>query len=511
MKLKKVIRGKALQEKMLYAIELLCDTVKSTLGPQGSNVLIDHSAFTPFITNDGVTIAENIECEDAAINTILELAKEASINTNSLVGDGTTTTLVLLQQLINYGFDEVNKGKNPITLKKELEKDLNFIISKLKEFSKNPSDDDLESIAITSSNSVEIGKIVGEAYIKVRNKNAIKIKENINEETKVLYQKGYTIDTLLASSYFLIDAKMEITNPLVILVNHQISNLEEIAIYLNYSLKKDKSLIILADDYNDDVINDVLSINSELEKKIILLKIPEYGNNKQAQLKDLELISSSKIITELTDMNVDYLGQVEGVTVTEEETNFYFLPSPSINKKVEELFKLETEDPFIQKRIAMFNNGIINILVGAATTTERREKKMRFDDALCAISAASKGIVVGSGLTFCRVAEHITHLGKSQIFQKVLQEPFKQIMYNSGLNSSEIISKIKKENYSIVYNAKANKFESVNETTVLDPTDVVISSLKNATSIATMLLTTTSLIINEYNNNSHKINDFTDL
>ena len=131
MKLKKVIRGKEPQDKMLAAIELLCDTVKSTLGPQGSNIIIDHSAFTPFITNDGVTIAENIECEDATINTILELAKEASINTNILVGDGTTTTLVLLQQLINYGFDEINKGKNPIKLKKDLEKDLVSIISKL--------------------------------------------------------------------------------------------------------------------------------------------------------------------------------------------------------------------------------------------------------------------------------------------------------------------------------------------------------------------------------------------
>lgn len=511
MKLKKVIRGKELQDKMLAAIELLCDTVKSTLGPQGSNIIIDHSAFTPFITNDGVTIAENIECEDAAINTILELAKEASINTNILVGDGTTTTLVLLQQLINYGFDEINKGKNPIKLKKDLEKDLVSIISKLEEFSKTPTDKDLESIAITSSNSVEIGKIVGEAYLKVRNKNAIKIKENINEETKVVYQKGYTIETLLASSYFLKDINMEIAKPIVLLINCLVNNLEEIAIFLNYSLKKNKSLIILADDYSDNVINDILSINSELEKKIILLKIPEYGRNKQTLLKDLELISSSRIITEITDANVGYLGQIEGVTVTEEETNFYFLPSTSINKKLEELYELETEDPFNQKRIAMFNNGIINILVGAATTTERREKKMRFDDALCAISAASKGIVVGSGLTLYRVVEHLSDLDKSQIFQKALQEPFKQIMYNSGLNGTEIISRIKKENYSIVYNAKANKFESVNETTILDPTYVVISSLKNAASIATMLLTTTSLIINEYKNNSHKINDFTDL
>ena len=201
--MKKVISNDELYIKMKEAINLLCNTVKITLGPKGNNVIIDHSSFSPFITNDGVTIAENIESDDEVINTILSLAKEASIKTNENVGDGTTTTLVLLQGIFNEGLNLIKNGKNPIILKKELYESLNKIIDKLNNISKKPKNRDLLNIAITSSNDIEIGTNIYKAYIKTKNINAIKIKESNNTKTNIEFLKGYSFETILASNYFL--------------------------------------------------------------------------------------------------------------------------------------------------------------------------------------------------------------------------------------------------------------------------------------------------------------------
>lgn len=298
MKLKKVISGQELQEKMKDAVNLLCDTVKTTLGPKGNNIIIDHSAFSPFITNDGVTIAENIESDDPIINTILELAKEAAINTNNLVGDGTTTTLVLLQQIYNIGKEEIESGKSPIIIKKELEQDSEIIISKIKNISKIPSRKDLVNIATTSANSEEIGKLVSEAFFKVKSKDAIRITENNKAETEIIYKKGYYIETILSSPYFLLNnSTIELDNSKVLLFNSYLESIEELSIFINYTLRENKPLIVLAEDYSESLINNILAINSNQKTKIYLLKIPEYGINKIELLQDIELITAGKIIT----------------------------------------------------------------------------------------------------------------------------------------------------------------------------------------------------------------------
>lgn len=518
MKLKQIISGKELQEKMHYAVNLLCNTVKSTLGPKGSNIIIDHSAFTPFITNDGVTIAQNIESDDAVINTILELTKEASIKTNDTVGDGTTTTLVLLQSIYNKGLEYINDGKNPIVIKKELENDLKILIEKIKNESRIPTDKDLLNIAVTSSASKEIGKIISEAYFQVREKFAIQVKENSTPVTEISHQKGYLFETILASELFLADKNaIELDNTYILITNNFLSDIEQIAVFINESFNKNKSLIILADDYSNEIINYILALNSEQKEKIYLLKIPEYGKNKLDLLTDLEMISHCKIINDINDTNLYNLGEIEGLKLTTEEVLIYFLESESIKLKIKELKRL-TEDKskidndFLYKRIAMFENGIINILVGAPTSIERREKKMRYDDALCAIFSASKGVLAGSGLAIYKISQEIDNKEfLSDILLNSLKEPLNQILYNSGLNHQDIISKIEKSKYSQIFNVLENKFEDMKNTSVLDSTEVVINSLINATSIASMLLTTTSLIINEYQNNAHKINDFTDL
>ena len=205
--MKKVVAGKELNDKMDQAIELLCNTVKTTLGPKGSNIIIDHSAFNPFITNDGVTIAENIESDDAIINTILQLAKEASINTNSTVGDGTTTTLVLLQSIYNLGKKMINDGMNPILLKKELARSTKEIIKLITQYSHIPSEEELLNIIVTSANSKEIGKDIYQAYTLTTDSRTIYLKESNNEKTEIIYKKGYVIDTLIASTFFFKDEK----------------------------------------------------------------------------------------------------------------------------------------------------------------------------------------------------------------------------------------------------------------------------------------------------------------
>ncbi len=516
--MKIVISGQELQEKMTFAVNLLCNTVKSTIGPKGSNIIIDHSAFSPFITNDGVTIAQNIESEDQITNTILELAKEASIKTNDLVGDGTTTTLVLLQVIFNEGLKEINNGKNPIILKKELEESLSKIIIKIKEESKKSTLKDLENIALTSSSSKEIAKIITEAFKITKNKESIKIIEQENNSINLIYKKGYSIDTLLASPYFFADKK-EISeeNLSVILINNYIQEIEEISIYLNDAITNKKSLIVLAEDYSELVINEVLSINEYSNNKIYLLKIPEYGKNKYDLLKDLELITKAKIINDLANISFENLGLIENIKIDCSQSTFYFNENNKINEKIKELKSLfdntEEYNEYLAKRISMLETGIIEILIGAPTITERREKKMRADDCLCAINSAKDGFVTGSGLTLYKISDSFQKENQSisNILLKALQEPFKEIMFNSGLDYKEIISEIKLSNYQKVYNVISEKFENIASSTVKDPTKVVIDSLINATSIASILLTTTSLIVNEYKNNTNKINDFNDL
>ena len=283
--MKKVVNGNILRDKMNEAIDLLCDTVKTTLGPKGSNVIIDHSAFSPFITNDGVTIANNIESEDEVINTILNLAKESSINTNDLVGDGTTTTLVLLQSIYKNGIKELN-NISPIILKDELFSSLENITNLLKSISFKANKKELLSIATTSSNSSTIGKIVSDVYSKVNNKNMIKVTESDNEKTNIIYKKGYIIDSLLSSAYFLKDLpSVSLNNAYVLIVNDYLDNVDDIANILNEVIKTKTPLILLSEDYSDMFTEEIISLNMQGILNAYLLKHPGYGFEKIVTLE----------------------------------------------------------------------------------------------------------------------------------------------------------------------------------------------------------------------------------
>lgn len=502
--MKKVITGKELYDCEEKAIALLCGTVKKTLGPRGSNAIIDHSLMNPFITNDGVTIARNIESEDERINTILTLAKEASIKTDETVGDGTTTTLVLLESLFKSGLAKIKDGLNPHLLKNELDEALENIIEEIKKESKTPTEENYYNIASIAASNKNIGKLITRMYLKVG--SAIKIEESKTSETYTKIINGYSFEPLLASPYFFNNTNEIIyKNSLILIMLKEVNEIGEISEIINYTIEKRIPLVILATDYTEEVINEVLSLNLSKITNVTLLKLPEYGLHQMEVLKDLEIISNAKIAKSSDELSLNNLGKCEEIKITKElATINNNLQSKVIKRYINNLKeKISTIDDdfeleFQSNRLSKLTNGIGIIYVGATTTTEAREKKMRFDDAFCALNCAANGIIPGSGLILLKIKENLeTKNNGSIILKEALDKPFMQILENVGINPSNIYNKIKASDFNIIYNVFENKFETISKTKVIDPTTVVITSLKNAVSIAGMLLTTTSLIINE--------------
>ena len=513
--MKKVITGEKLYDCEEQAIELLCGTVKKTLGPRGSNAIINHSLMSPFITNDGVTIARNIESEDERINTILTLAKEASIKTDETVGDGTTTTLVLLESIFKSGLAKIKDGINPHILKNELDNALESVLDKIKKESKIPTEENYYDIASIASSDQNIGKMITSLYLKVG--SAIKIEESSSNKTNTKIINGYSFEPILASPYFFNNTN-EITykNCLILIMTKEVNEIEEISEIINYAIEKRIPLVILATDYSEEVINEVLSLNFNKITNVTLLKLPEYGLHQMDVLKDLEIISKAKIVKATDELSLNNLGKCEEIKITKDlviiSNN---LKSESIKKhinKLKERVKTTDDDfelEFLNNRLAKLTNGIGIIYVGATTTTEAREKKMRFDDALCALKSATNGIIPGSGLILLKIKENLEAKNNgSTILKEALDKPFMQILENVGVNPNDIYNKIKENNFNVIYNALENKLEPISKTKVIDPTNVVVATLKNAVSIAGMLLTTSSLIINEFKeNNNYNINN----
>ena len=519
MNMKMLVTKDTLRSKMNEAIDMLCDTVKTTLGPKGSNTIIDHSSFTPFITNDGVTIAKNIESDDVVINTILELAKEAAINTDNKVGDGTTTTLVLLQSIYHNCLLAIENGQNPVILKKQLNTILPTIINKIRESSRRPTKKELLNIATISSNSQEIGETIYDAYTKVLNKSSIILKESNTSLTKINFQKGYSFETLLASPYFLsTEDNIELTNAKTLIYNSPLNDIEEISSILNEILISKENLLLFAEDYNEYFINQIITINNQENLHIFLFKLPSYGTNKLNIISDLSLLSNAEPILNPSLITKENIGLIKHIKINKDYTTITFTMTPSIKETIKILKnKLSTNLNDIDftntnNRLAMFTKGLVEIEIGAPTITEKREKKMRYTDALWAIDTANNGIIPGSGLILYKISEELDNSNPLfQIFSNALKEPLHEILSNAGLPKEGIISFIKQSNYQKIYNILKDEYEDISKTEVIDPTEVVINSLINATSIATMLITTTNLVINEYQNNLNKINDYNEL
>ena len=500
--MKEVISNNELRNVIRSASNLICDAVSSSLGPKGNNVLVNTIEEPVFITNDGVTIASSIASLDKRVNTVLEIIKEASLKTDETVGDGTTTTLVLLQKIINDGLDEIEKGKNAVVLKNELLECLEVILKEINKLKRIPSNDDLIRVASISSNDKKIGNIIFEVYSKMKNKYSIRFEESKTDETYYEIKKGYSLDIDILNMYFDNKDEIVLNNVYILILNGYLSSLNEISDIVNESLSRNKNIIVFCDDYEESILKEAYIYNLRDNKNIFVFKYPDYASRKEMIKEDISILTSSKI----KDINLDNiyfsdLGHCQKVIINKEEiilindnenidNHLLKLKSKKIND--------EYEREFIEERISKLENGIATIYVGGITKTEKREKIMRFIDAINAVDIASKGVVVGEGITLLKVSDVIPNdtIGE-KILKESLKVPFKKIIDNSGLNYEKINKVITDSNYNLIYNFETNNYESINDTSIIDPVNVVIESLKNACSIGSLLLTTNYLVINE--------------
>lgn len=501
--MKKVIKGKELYEYILNALNIICDSVASTLGPCGNNVLINNSETTPFITNDGVTIASTIEDENPIINTILEIIKESSLKTNEEVGDGTTTTLVLLKSIMIDGINEIINGKNAFILKNELNNILNELTDKINQLKKRPTKNNLLDIASISSNDKEIGKFIFDIFNKMKNKNAIKLLES-NNKTYYEIKKGYIIDVdNISSLYFRKNDKIELKDVSILIIRGYLDNLEQISELINEGVINNKSVVILSEDYNEYITEQLTIYNLQDNKNIYIFKIPDFASRKIDIEEDISFITNSKVLDlSYEEFNYKYIGTCKNVIITKE--NITLLNDKNLKERIkylnDKLSKTNSlyEKDFIENRIAMLKNGIAYVYVSANTKTELKEKIMRFEDAVCALNEAKKGIVLGEGITYLKISSDLSNnIVSERIIKNALQKPFETIFKNSGIEYNQIKNKIISNDCKLIYNFETNKLENIDNTKIIDPATISIECLKNAISISSMLLTTNYLVINE--------------
>jgi len=493
--MKQIIKGNQLKEKMQEAINMLCDTVKLTLGPEGQNILINTYSQSPFITNDGVTVAENIESEDKVINTILEIAKEASLHTNELVGDGTTTTLVLLQSLFNQGLEQIKNGISFTSIKKELDTQMIKIIELIKQESHIPNKKELLSIASIAANDTEMGKIVWEVVNKVKRKGSIHLTESPNEKTYYEINPGYQVSiNPFPELLFKQQNEYNLNNVAILVLIGYLNDLEQLSDILNDCLDSQKSLLIFSENYNPEIQNDIILWNIQKKINIFLTEMPSYGQHQINIIKDICLLTKANLIN-VENVSFRDVGAIENIKIAKDKVILGTKQNLKQNiialKKEIEQCTSEYEKEFLEERLAMLEKGIATIYVGALTRTAKKEKLKRFEDSLCAIHTASQGVIVGEGITLLKISDQIS----GQLLKDALQAPINTIFTNAKTNYK--IEEIKQQNYQVVYNLITKNWEKQSETTVLDPTEVVLMTIKNAISIASMLLSTEAIVINE--------------
>lgn len=501
--MKEVISNKNLRKVMTEATNLICDAVSSSLGPSGNNVIIDMSDEPVFITNDGVTIAKSIESDDKKVNAVLNIIKESSLRTDEKVGDGTTTTLVLLQSILTKCLEEIENGKNPIMLKNEILNSLEKVIEELKEEKRKPTKEDLTNIATISSNDKEIGKIVSQVYFKMNNKYAIKIEEG-EEDTYYDIKKGYTIDIdNIPNMYFEEKDKIELNDALVLILRGYLGSFNDISEIINECLERNKNLVIFSEDFDESLVNESYVYNLKYNKHLYIFKLPNYGSRKNAIEEDISYLTNSKIVDiNLMNVHFDNLGLSKNIIIKKE--NLTIINDKDTNDRISKLEnELENitdnyEREFIEERLAKLKKGIATIYVGGITKTEKKEKIMRYIDALNAIEVAKHGIILGEGITLLSLSRKINNNTTGEkILRESLELPFRKIIENVGENYNLISAKIIDSDFNQIYNFETSRYEDIINTKIIDPVNVTIEALKNSCSIACMLFTTNYLVINE--------------
>lgn len=504
---------------MLRGVDKLADTVKTTLGPKGRNVVLEKSYGSPEITNDGVTIAKDIELPDHYENMGAKLVSEVASKTNDIAGDGTTTATVLAQAIVREGMKNVTAGANPVGIRTGIEQATKAAVDALhKNSHKVETKEQIASVGAVSSSSEEIGKLIADAMDKVGHDGTITIEESKGIETDLKVVEGMQFDRGYLSQYMVTDNdKMEadLDNPYILITDKKISNIQDILPLLQQIVQQGKALLIIADDVEGEALPTLVLNKIRGTFNVVAVKAPGFGDRRKEQLQDIAVLTGGTVISsdlglELKDTTIDQLGQAGKVTVTKDDTTIVegAGDKDAIEERVGQIKKQidDTTSDFdrekLQERLAKLAGGVAVINVGAATETELKERKYRIEDALNATRAAvEEGYVAGGGTALVNVIPAVAALKEKgdvqtgiNIVLRALEEPVRQIAKNAGKEGSVIVERLKGEKPEFGYNARDDKWENMVEAGIIDPTKVTRSALQNAASVAALLLTTEAVV-----------------
>ncbi|HFZ9634708.1 TPA: chaperonin GroEL [Streptococcus agalactiae] len=507
---------------MVRGVDILADTVKVTLGPKGRNVVLEKAFGSPLITNDGVTIAKEIELEDHFENMGAKLVSEVASKTNDIAGDGTTTATVLTQAIVREGLKNVTAGANPIGIRRGIETAVSAAVEELKEIAQPVSGKEaIAQVAAVSSRSEKVGEYISEAMERVGNDGVITIEESRGMETELEVVEGMQFDRGYLSQYMVTDnEKMvsELENPYILITDKKISNIQEILPLLEEVLKTNRPLLIIADDVDGEALPTLVLNKIRGTFNVVAVKAPGFGDRRKAMLEDIAILTGGTVVTEdlgldLKDATMQVLGQSAKVTVDKDSTvivegagdSSAIANRVAIIKSQMEATTSDFDREKLQERLAKLAGGVAVIKVGAATETELKEMKLRIEDALNATRAAvEEGIVSGGGTALVNVIEKVAALRLNgdeetgrNIVLRALEEPVRQIAYNAGYEGSVIIERLKQSEIGTGFNAANGEWVDMVTTGIIDPVKVTRSALQNAASVASLILTTEAVVANK--------------
>ena len=518
---KEIKYGAEARKALEAGVNQLADTVRVTLGPKGRNVVLAKSYGSPLITNDGVTIAKDIELEDAFENMGAQIVKEVATKTNDVAGDGTTTATVLAQAMINEGMKNLAAGANPIILRKGMKKACDKAVEAISEMSQTINGkEQIARVASISAGDDEVGQMVADAMEKVSNDGVITIEESKSMKTELDLVEGMQFDRGYISAYMSTDMEKmvaELDNPYILITDKKISNIQDILPVLEQIVQGGQKLLIIAEDVEGEALTTLIVNKLRGTFQVVAVKAPGYGDRRKEMLQDIAILTNGKVISEelgydLKDTTLDDLGRAKSVKVTKENTVIVdgFGTKEDIQGRVN-VIKAQLEETTsefdkekLQERLAKLAGGVAVIRVGAATETEMKEAKLRMEDALNATRAAvEEGIIAGGGSAYIHAAKKVAELVAelegdektgAKVVLKAMEAPLFHIAANAGLEGSVIINKIKESQPGIGFDAYNEKYVDMIEAGIIDPVKVTRSALQNATSVASTLLTTESVV-----------------
>ncbi len=527
---KEIKFGEDARKKMLDGVNILADTVKVTLGPKGRNVVLDKSFGAPLITNDGVTIAKEIELENPYENVGARLVKEVATKTNDIAGDGTTTATVLAQAIMKEGVKNVAAGGDPMSIKRGIDKAVEAAVEGLKEISSEINGkEDIARVASISANNKEIGELIADSMEKVSKDGVITIEESKTATTGLNVVEGMQFDKGYISPYFVTDTeKMEaiMENPYILITDKKISNIQEVLPLLEALMQQSGKLVIIADDIEGEALSTLVLNKLRGVINVVAVKAPGFGDKRKEMLEDIAVLTGGEVITsdlglELKDTTIEQLGRAKQVKIQKENT---IIVDGAGNKdeiaaRIKQI-RTQLEDTTseydkekLQERLAKIAGGVAVIEVGAATEVEMKEKKLRIEDALSATKAAvEEGIVAGGGTALVnvmpKVEKAIETLDEDEkigakIILKALEEPLRQIATNAGLEGAVILEKVRASKLGTGFDSSKEEYVDMKKAGIVDPTKVTRSALQNAASVASMILTTESVIVEKKEKECH--------